>query len=132
MALTYNSVQAVKALTAVGSELAAANSVGVSEAVTSFGGSSNLLGTTWTPAEINSANFGVVVRFAMTSGSSSYLRATNFGFSIPDSEVILGIQFNISAKGAGAGTNPATISVNYISCTVTTTAGTTTLGFFLM
>lgn len=131
MALTFNSVQAVKALTAVGSELAAANAVGVSESVTSFGGSSNLLGTTWTAADINATGFGVIFRFSMTSGTSSYLRATNFGFSIPTDETILGIQFGISSKGTGAGTASATISVNYVSCTVTTNLGTTTLGFFI-
>lgn len=131
MALTYTTVQPVKALTAVGVNLAASNAVGTTEAVTSFGGASNLLGTTWTPAEINASGFGVIFRFSMSSGTSSYLRATNFGFSIPGSETILGIQFNISAKGAGAGTASATISVNYVTCTVTTTAGTTTLGFFV-
>lgn len=131
MALTFNSVQAVKALTAVGSELASSNTVGVSEAVTTFGGVANLLGTTWTPADINATGFGVIFRFSMTSGTSSYLRATNFGFSIPTDETILGIQFGISSKGTGAGTASATISVNYVNCTVTTNLGTTTLGFFI-
>jgi hypothetical protein len=131
MALTYNAVQPVKALTAVGTNQAANNSVGAAESVTTFGGTSNLLGTTWTPAEVNDSGFGVILRFAMTSGTSSYLRATNFGFAIPTNETILGIQFSISAKGSGAGTASATISVNYVSCTVTTDLGTTTLGFFL-
>lgn len=125
MALTYTTVQSVKNLVAVGTNFSTGTEpVGTTEALTTFGGANNLGGTTWTPSDISSANFGVIFRFSMASGSSSYLRATNFGFSIPSTDIILGIEFKISAKGSGAGTNFAMISVNYVTCTITTSTGT--------
>lgn len=46
----------------------------------SFGGSANLWGTTWTPAEINSTNFAVFVAFTPTYNNSDiyldYVRVT--------------------------------------------------------
>jgi len=127
MALTFTTVQNLNNLIAVGSNLVTSTTtVTASEGVFTFGGTSNLGGASWTYSDINSANFGVIFRFSSSSGTSSYLRASNFGFSIPSNENILGIQYSISAKGSGIGTNSAVLSVNYVTCTITTAVATYT------
>lgn len=127
MALTFTTVQNLNNLIAVGSNLVTSTTtVTASDTVFNFGGTSNLGGASWTPADISSSNFGAIFRFSSSSATSSYLRATNFGFSIPSGETILGIQYSISAKGSGIGTPSAILSVNYITCTITTSAATYT------
>ncbi len=46
----------------VGSNLASSSVFPESEAIATYGGAGNLWGTTWTPAEINSSNFGLGLR----------------------------------------------------------------------
>jgi hypothetical protein len=56
-----NTVKLVKAGVPVGSDLAFAGSYPSSGSYWSYGGASNLWGTTWTPAQINAANFGAAI-----------------------------------------------------------------------
>lgn len=121
MALTFLTVQPVKNLVATGNNLSTSTeALTGTETGFTFGGSSNLAGASWSYSDINSANFGVIFRFNSTTGTSSYLRATNFGFSIPSHHNIVGIQFTIYASGTGIGTNSASVRVNYVRCTITT------------
>ncbi len=62
---------------------------------TSYGGAADLWGETWTAADINDADFGVVLKLAHTGWDTQYLKMTNFGFSIPSNAVIDGIKVDI-------------------------------------
>lgn len=126
MALQFATVRPLKAGVLAGTNAAAGESVTATESNFTFGGSANLLGDSWTYSDINASNFGVSLMFSSSGGNSSNLQATNFGFSIPSDQTILGIQFNVYAKSSGAGTNSATISVNYVTATITTTLTTFT------
>ena len=52
---------------------------------------------TWTPADINDSDFGVVysVSEPENPSQSHYLKATNFGFTIPINATIDGIEIKI-------------------------------------
>ncbi len=61
-------------------------------AVSIYGDSANKWGETWTPADINNSNFGLALSVINSELSvSNTLKATNFGFSIPDTATIDGI-----------------------------------------
>jgi hypothetical protein len=68
----------------------------------SYGGAADLWGEAWTPADINSSNFGVAVSATDESFfgpvESHYLKASNFGFSIPAGSTINGIQVDMERK----------------------------------
>jgi len=90
----------------------------------SYGGSDDLWGESWTPADINNVNFGVVLaeRTIDTTdsdiyNSSYYLNATNFGFSIPGDSTIEGIIVEIEKKGT-ISDNVGTAYVDHIRITV--------------
>ena len=125
MALTYSQVQAIKGGTIVGSNLAASTAVPGTEATNTFGSSSNLWGSSWTYSDINASTFGVAIYFQASVNTSDRLKVTNFGFSIPSDETIVGIAFSVVVKSTGVGTASAVISVNYVSCTITTSTGLT-------
>jgi hypothetical protein len=63
----------------------------------SHGGAADLWGESWEPADINNSNFGVVVSGINTcfGTTTHYLKATNFGFSIPAGATIDGILVEI-------------------------------------
>jgi len=68
-----------------------------------YGSSSDLWGETWSASDINNSNFGVAFSASGTIGISHYLKATNFGFSIPTGATINGIlveveKFNTSGN----------------------------------
>lgn len=93
-----------------------------------YGTSSDLWGTTWTAADINDTNFGlaiiakntdtengdtaivdsfvtITVYYTPLGGASQELQAQNFGFAIPGSATIQGIQVDVRReKTAGTGT----------------------------
>lgn len=74
---------------------AALESVGVTPDVyVSYGSTSDPWGETWAAADINDADFGVVLKISGDS-ESQLLKATNFGFSIPTGVVIDGIKVDI-------------------------------------
>ena len=68
------------------------------DAYRSYGASSDLWGETWTSADINDIDFGLVVSYTSSGIVSHYLKATNFGFSIPAGATINGIVAEIEAN----------------------------------
>ena len=74
------------------------------EAYISYGGSSDLWGNTLTYSDINAITFGVAFSYTMNTGDetvSNYLKATNFGFSIPTGATIDGVFSEIEVKQIG-------------------------------
>lgn len=92
-----------------------------SDAYSTYGGPSDLWGETWTAEDINNANFGCVL--SAIDGNigaaidMNYLKATNFGFSIPTGSTVDGIEVEIERKTTYSG---ATLSafVDHIRVTV--------------
>lgn len=82
----FNTVRLKKTSGAVGDNLGTGTLPIVNTTVTSFGGSTNLWGTTWTPAEINSSDFGVylIATKPSTSGDHyvDYFKITIY-YSLP-------------------------------------------------
>lgn len=76
---------------------------------TSYGGAADLWGETWTAADINDADFGVVIKAGNAVGTTGYLKMTNFLFAIPDGAIIDGIKVDIerwrTVDGEGIVTN---------------------------
>lgn len=70
--ITFATVQLLNAGTKVGSNLAAGTlAAGSAYADVTFGGPTNLWGSTWAAADINNAGFGAAVNFASASGSGT-------------------------------------------------------------
>ncbi len=67
----------LKAGAAVGTEHASATNWGTSDATVTYGGSTDLWGTTWTVAQINAANFGVRLRVDNNSTSAQRIASIN-------------------------------------------------------
>jgi len=84
-----------------------------------YGSSSELWNETWTAEDINDIDFGVVLSVKRTDVDTSttdyshYLKATNFGFTIPTGATINGILVEIN-KNTGSGG----ILVDHIRITV--------------
>ncbi|WP_281321928.1 HYR domain-containing protein [Flavobacterium aestivum] len=79
--MTDTTVRLVKGGTVVGSNLASGTSWPNAFGTATYGGTSNLWGTTWTAADINATTFGVVLSGTSTSGSTrqvdvDYMRIT--------------------------------------------------------
>lgn len=129
MPLLDNEVLIVKAGTISGTNKGTNSPITTTEAYSSYGGSSDLWGLSWTYSDINDSTFGVAFK-VLTGGISGevshYLKATNFGFSIPSGEVIDGILAEIKWVGAGYTTSTATISVNHVRITVYYSTGVAT------
>ena len=125
MALLFGDVRTIKGGTIGGTNLSAATAVPGGESTVTFGSSSELWGQSWSYSDINASNFGIGIQIFALVGTSDRLNATNFTFSIPSDQVISGIQFAVVLKSTGSGTASAVISVNHVTCTVTTTTGTT-------
>ena len=94
------------------------NNWGTTDLNVTYGTSSDLWEETWTPADINDIDFGVVFSFEQLDGDTNsfithYLKATNFGFSIPSEATIIGITINLERKRTVSGA-----SVDHISLTV--------------
>jgi hemolysin activation/secretion protein len=100
-----------------------------SDTYVSYGGSSDLWNETWSSSDINNSNFGVVFQVTSNKGFiSHYLKATNFGFSIPTGAIIDGILVDIEQYATHTSTE-TTAYVDHIRITVyytEATAGTTT------
>lgn len=95
------------------------------EEIKTFGGASDLWGTTWTPAEINATNFGVEhqayrihgtspnelqidhiqiqVTYSTVNQQSDFLDVTGFGFAVPTSATIVGIVAEIERSQSISG-----------------------------
>jgi hypothetical protein len=68
--LTDNIVQLLKGGSRVGSDYSSSTSWPTSMTAVNYGGSSDLWGTTWTPAQINNSNFGVALSVSESTNSS--------------------------------------------------------------
>ena len=93
----------------------------------SYGSSSDLWDDTWTAEDINDVDFGMVFSVrAPGAAITHYLKATNFGFSIPSGAIINGILIEVEQKRGTSGFNNRA-SVDHIRITVyyTEAAGAT-------
>ena len=100
-----------------------------------YGSLSNLWGESWTPADINSANFGMVFAHEDTyvSEISNYLKATNFNFSIPTGATINGIKAEVETSSISDGPFSDTdyFRVDHIRITIYYTDGVSNQANFL-
>lgn len=96
------------------------------DTIATYGGQTDLWGETWSPADINNANFGAVLSAKVGSVViGNYLKGSGFGFAIPVTATILGIQLQIGRKRVAGGFSTEA-DVNYFKITVyasDTTAG---------
>lgn len=81
-----------------------------------YGGNTNLWDCSLTPAKVNASNFGVGYQCAGMGGTSYVLRATNFGFNIPNHARIDGVTVTIERQVTGSG--PYINNVDYIKMNV--------------
>jgi len=84
-----------------GDDLSTLANYPTSDTYLSYGGPTSLWGLSWTPADINASNFGVAVSARETKFDETvaqYLKATNFGFSIPTTATINGIKVEVELK----------------------------------
>ena len=95
-------VSLIKGGAITGSNLAVAGTDwGGTEAAVNYGGIANLWGTTWTPAEINAANFGVAFSVTSTNNrtaSVDYIQVT-VTYSLPATTTTLTSSLNPSNSG---------------------------------
>lgn len=61
----------------------------------SFGGASDLWSEAITPAYVNSPNFGAVLGALQAGSLTNYLKASDFGFSVPVDATVEGVQVEI-------------------------------------
>lgn len=101
------------------------------DTIRTYGAADDLWGETWTYADINDDDFGVAVSYAFPperwvgeepgyGDYTGYLKASDFGFTLPDTAQIIGIQVSVEAKGVKShpGDYLSTISVDHITLTV--------------
>jgi len=120
-----NSVRMVKGGIVTGTDKSTGATLPVPEAYTTYGGTTDLWGTTWTPEQINDLNFGFVfsVKGDVSGKISNYLKATNFGFSIPIGSTIDGIKVEVEATWAEVIGHNGVGKVDHIRITIYYTAG---------
>ena len=63
------------------------------------------------PANAASSNNVYAIAFSFGGGVSNYLKATNFGFSIPSGATIDGIKVTIEAQTSAGSTNDSTVKL---------------------
>lgn len=86
-----------------------------------YGGATDTWGCTLTYTNVNASNFGVGYQCQGFGGVSNRLKATNFGFTIPDYATIDGVMVTIERQITGSG--PYYNNVDYIKMQVWYTAG---------
>lgn len=112
-----NIVSIVKSNGTIGSEnKAIAGNWPTSDTYSSYGSSSDLWSETWSYSDINDVDFGVVISSKKTLSITHYLKATNFGFTIPSNATIDGILAEIEKKNSGSELGIA--NVDHIRITV--------------
>jgi hypothetical protein len=90
------SIRLVKGGTIVGSDYATASDWTTTENTVTYGGATDLWGTTWTASDINDSTFGVVLSCQSDIGIiSHYLKTTNYGFALGGSDTIDGIEVSV-------------------------------------
>lgn len=97
---------------------ASATAWDTTDTIATYGSSTDLWGETWSPANINDADFGAVLSATVGGAvTSNYLKGTNYGFAIPVTATIRGIELQIGRKKVAGGFS-TTASVNYFKITV--------------
>src|SRR6267142_141517 len=126
-AVGENSIKIVQGGTISGTDKSTGAALSLNtEAYTSYGSSSDLWGLNWLYTDINSSTFGVAVAYNGNTATSHYLKATNFGFSIPNSRVD-GILAEVQAHYQTPG-GDRVAGIDYVRITVTyTPAGLTNI-----
>lgn len=87
-----------------------------------YGGASDLWGLSLSPADVNDSDFGMVVAARGTASptpTTTYLKGTNFGFTIPTGSVIDGVEVIVKNYFTGAFPVP---SVDYVGIKIYYTA----------
>lgn len=96
----------------VGSNLADIFTYWGVEGYVSNGSSSEKWGLSLTPSDINSTDFGMVLQVQAYNGTQShYLKATNFGFSIPTNATVDGVLVEIEKYNPSASANVDNICI---------------------
>lgn len=96
------------------------------DTVVDYGGAADLWGETWTPSDINDADFGFALQVEFGVGAkSNYLKATNLGFTIPSVATIVGIEVEME-RGYGFAAPLSQSRVDYVKIKVTYTIPTGT------
>jgi len=123
-------VQIVKSDGSIGSANKAASDYWVyrTDTYASYGGPADLWGESWDADKINDADFGVVIsaysiKEDYAENITHYLRATNFGFSIPAGATINGIFAEVEKQRGGGGSSE-TIYIDHVRMTVYYTEAT--------
>ena len=114
-------VKIVKADTSLGAENkadAVAWQQDDDDTYTTYGGADDLWSENWEASDINNANFGVVISVDTDIMISHYLKATNFGFSIPEGATIDGIKVEIEKLYLIQAQGRAFAKVDHIKMTV--------------
>lgn len=133
--LNDHDVTLLKAGSPVGNNKAQVGWSGLAPETFTYGSSSDLWGTTWTPADINNTGFGIqisvnnsgvgsdtagidyvslTVSYTAPAGTtvSDYVQGSQFGFSIPATTTITGIEVDV--KGLQTQIPSATIGVQML------------------
>lgn len=84
-----------------------------------LGGATELFGQTPTPAQINDPGFGIAIAWGKNisgvhSDKTDYIQVSNFGFAIPGSAVVNGIEIQVAADQYAGGGGTSGLEVNYI------------------
>jgi hypothetical protein len=78
----FNNVRLLKAGVAVGTDHATATTLTPTPTIFTYGSSSDLWGTTWTPTDINGTGFGALINMASTVGGPGTLQVDFFRITI--------------------------------------------------
>jgi hypothetical protein len=101
--------------TAAGDNKAVAGTWSTNDAYVSYGGSSDLWGQTWSADEVNSSNFGPLIKCEFTW----YHYSHSYGFAIPAGATVDGILLEVerSRSGTQARIDHIRITVYYTEAT---------------
>lgn len=88
-----------------------------------LGSSTNLFSTTITPADVNDSGFGIAIAWGQNvigvhSDKTDYIQVTNFGFAIPPTASVDGIEILCAADMYPGGGGTSGLEVNYIQVRV--------------
>ena len=117
----YESYITTGGISATGTNQAPADTTTTSAVDLTIGGASSLWGRSWVLADVKAnSNFGLLFAVLGSGTVTDRICAKGFDFSeIPDGETIVGAEFKLEWKH----TDPWTVSVRNVRCTVTTSGG---------
>ncbi|WP_425554796.1 beta strand repeat-containing protein, partial [Flavobacterium ginsengisoli] len=126
-----NVVSLIKAGTVIGENksITGSNWSTSSTSVANYGGSSDLWNTTWTPADINNANFGIALSASITRTSNNDITAYVDYMQITVNYTIGGIEWYTTSTGGssiytGTSFNPVGVTGSGLTSTATATTKT--------